>query len=272
MKRWTPVRRFYTRGVYDLETAAFVDAYDELPLWSAAFGLLLFANLPLRANTTALDVGCGTGFPLLELAQRLGPGSHVHGLDPWRAGIARAERKRRHWNIGNAHLHFGDAAAMPFRDATFGLIVSNLGVNNFTDAPGALRECRRVLRSDGTLALTTNVVGHMRELYEVFSSVVDDRARLEEHVQHRASLEKLHTLLGSAGFTVRRVVESTFTMRYASGTALLSHAFIQFGFLPGWQSVVPEGDRERVFAELERRLNAIAPLTLTIPCAYVEAG
>lgn len=258
--------------MYDLETAAFVDAYDELPLWSAAFGLLLFANIPLQAKATALDVGCGTGFPLLELAQRLGPGSQVHGLDPWRAGIVRAERKRRHWNIANAHLHLGDAAAMPFRDATFDLIVSNLGVNNFSDAPAALRECRRVLRENGTLALTTNVVGHMRELYEVFATVVDDRMRLEEHIQHRATVEKLHTLLDSAGFAVRRVVESAFTMRYATGTALLKHAFIQFGFLPGWQGVVPEADRERVFAELERRLNEIPPLTLTIPCAYVEAG
>jgi arsenite methyltransferase len=257
--------------VYDLETAAFVDAYDELPLWSAAFGLLLFGNVPLRAQTTALDVGCGTGFPLLELAQRLGPGSQVHGLDPWQAGVARAERKRRHWKIPNAHLHLGDAAAMPFRDDSFDLIVSNLGVNNFADAPAALRECHRVLREHGTLALTTNVVGHMRELYEVFATVVDDRERLEEHVQHRATVEKLHALLGSAGFAVRRVVESTFTMRYATGSALLSHAFIQFGFLPGWQSVVDDADRERVFAELEHRLNAIAPLTLTIPCAYVEA-
>jgi arsenite methyltransferase len=258
--------------MHDLETAAFVDAYDDLPLWSAAFGLLLFANVPLRADTTALDVGCGTGFPLLELAQRLGPGSQVHGLDPWRAGVARAERKRRHWNITNAHLHLGDAAAMPFRDASFDLIVSNLGVNNFADAPAALRECRRVLRPEGTLALTTNVVGHMHELYEVFATVIEDRTRLDEHIQHRATVEKLHTSLGSAGFAVRRVVENTFTMRYATGTALLSHSFIRFGFLPGWQNVIPEDDRERVFAELERRLNEAAPLTLTIPCAYVEAG
>ena len=34
--------------------------YDELPLWSAPFGLLLLDRVPLRADITILDVGCGT--------------------------------------------------------------------------------------------------------------------------------------------------------------------------------------------------------------------
>jgi ubiquinone/menaquinone biosynthesis C-methylase UbiE len=56
--------------------------YDELPLWSAPFGLLLLKHLPLRPHLTVLDVGCDTGFPLLELAQRLGATCRVHGVDP----------------------------------------------------------------------------------------------------------------------------------------------------------------------------------------------
>jgi ubiquinone/menaquinone biosynthesis C-methylase UbiE len=37
----------------------------------------------LRTGLTVLDVGCGTGFPLLELAERLGPDARLHGVDPW---------------------------------------------------------------------------------------------------------------------------------------------------------------------------------------------
>ena len=267
-----PASGSYTSAVsYDLDSPAFVDAYDELPLWSAAFGLLLLEHVPLRANVTALDVGCGTGFPLLELAQRLGPGSVVHAIDPWGVALLRANRKRRQWNIGNARVHLADAAAMPFRDASFDLVVSNLGVNNFADAAAALAECRRVLRAGGTLALTTNVVGHMREMYEVFASVVDDLSALTRHIEHRATVDKLRRMLGDAGFSVQRIVEHEFKMRYASGSALLQHAFIQFGFLPGWESVVAESDRPRVFSQLEGKLNERGPLTLTIPAVYVEA-
>ncbi|HVE69819.1 MAG TPA: class I SAM-dependent methyltransferase [Thermoanaerobaculia bacterium] len=256
---------------FDFDSREFVDAYDELPLWSAMFGQLLLEHVPLRENSVALDVGCGTGFPLLELAQRLGPGSVVHALDPWIAALARAGRKRRQTRVDNARLHIGDAAAMPFRNDSFDLIVSNLGLNNFSDAPAAVAECRRVLRPTGTLALTTNLVGHMRELYEVFAAVLGESAALTEHIEHRATIDKVRALLGTHGFTVRTVHEDTFTMRYANGAALLHHTFVQFGFLPGWRAVVPAEDQERVFAELERRLSEIKPLTLTIPRAYIEA-
>lgn len=64
----------------DLNAATVVDAYDELPLWSALFGALLLRHVPLRPARVALDIGCGTGFPLLELALRLGPTAHVYAI------------------------------------------------------------------------------------------------------------------------------------------------------------------------------------------------
>lgn len=253
---------------YDFDSPAFVDAYDELPLWSAMFGAILLERVPLDENTIALDVGCGTGFPLLELAQRLGPGSFVHGVDPWVAAVARAERKRRQWRVPNAALHAGDGAALPFRTAAFNLVVSNLGLNNFADPRAAVAECRRVLHRGGVLALTTNLAGHMRELYEVFESVLppERHAALHAHIAHRATIDSLRALLDGAGFFVRSVIEDSFTMRYTGGAALLSHDFIRFGFLPAWREVAGE---EEVLAKMAARLPS--PLTLTIPRAYVEA-
>jgi SAM-dependent methyltransferase len=253
---------------HDFDSPAFVEHYDELPLWSAMFGSVLLERVPLQPGTVALDAGCGTGFPLLELAQRLGPESRVHGLDPWATAIFRADRKRRQWGVAQARLHVGDAAKMPFRDASFDLIVSNLGLNNFADAPAAMAECRRVLRRGGVLALTTNLAGHMREFYEVFESVLPPsrHAALREHVEHRATIDKLRALLDRAGFFVRTVIEDSFVMRYANGAALLSHDFVRFGFLPAWREVAGE---DEVFEVLAERLPS--PLTLTIPRAYVEA-
>jgi ubiquinone/menaquinone biosynthesis C-methylase UbiE len=251
--------------VHDFDSRSFVDAFDELPLWSANFGQLLLEHVPLRAGMTALDVGCGTGFPLLELAQRLGPCSIVHGLDPWLAALVRADRKRRQAGVGHAAVSAGDAARMPFRNAAFDLVVSNLGLNNFADPRASLAECRRVLRADGVLALTTNLVGHMHELYDVFAEVVEDRAKLDAHIHHRATVESLRALLEDCGFTVTHVVEDAFVMRYANAAALFRHDFIRFGFLPAWEEIVP---REK-FAEVEQRLSE--ELTLTIPRAYVEA-
>jgi SAM-dependent methyltransferase len=263
----------------DFSSPALLAAYDELPLWSAMFGLLLLEEVPVNGATTVLDAGCGTGFPLIELAERLGPGGQVHGIDPWSAGLARATEKIASRGTRNITLHEGTASSMPFAGRTFDLIVSNLGVNNFDDREAAIRECRRVARDGATLALTTNLQGHMREFYEVFERVLeteydDTRDRLRAHVAHRATVAGVRELLEHGGFTVTRVVERQGVMRFADGTALLNHHFIKLGFLDGWKKIVP--GRERiVFARLRDALNDLAArqgeLRLTIPMAYIEA-
>jgi ubiquinone/menaquinone biosynthesis C-methylase UbiE len=256
----------------DFSSPAVVNAYDELPLWSAMFGLLLLDEVPLAGISKALDVGCGTGFPLIELAERLGPAAKVHGVDPWKPALGRAAEKISVRGVKNVTLHEASAVSMPFDDASFDLIVSNLGVNNFDDRAGALRECRRVSRDGGVLALTTNVVGHMKEFYEVFAEVLDGDAkkRLDEHVNHRATIASVTELLESAGFKVRRVVEREGLMRFANGTALFNHYFIKLGFLGAWRDVVPDTKRE-TFAALLKKLDDRGELRLTIPMAYIEA-
>jgi 2-polyprenyl-3-methyl-5-hydroxy-6-metoxy-1,4-benzoquinol methylase len=50
----------------DYKAPEFGDLYDELPLWSARFGLMLLEHVPLRPGMTILDVGAGTGFMTIE--------------------------------------------------------------------------------------------------------------------------------------------------------------------------------------------------------------
>ncbi|HEX9458898.1 MAG TPA: class I SAM-dependent methyltransferase [Thermoanaerobaculia bacterium] len=263
----------------DFASPQVLAGYDELPLWSAMFGLLLLEEVPLAKMTNVLDVGCGTGFPLIELAERLGAGAQVHGIDPWTGGLNRAAEKIASRGTPNVTLHEGSAGAMPFADASFDLIVSNLGVNNFEDRAAAIRECRRVARNGATLALTTNLQGHMRELYAVFADVLredhDALDRLRAHIEHRATVDNVRDLLENGGFTVTRVVEREGVMRFANGTALLNHHFIKLGFLDGWKKVVP-GNERAVFARLRDALDDTAAcngeLRLTVPMAYVEAA
>jgi ubiquinone/menaquinone biosynthesis C-methylase UbiE len=262
----------------DFSSPRILSAYDELPLWSAMFGLLLLEEVPLANVTNVLDVGCGTGFPLIELAERLGRKVHVHGIDPWTSGLKRAAEKIERRGTTNVTLHEASASAMPFADATFDLIVSNLGVNNFDDRVAAIRECRRVAAEGATLALTTNLQGHMREFYDVFEDVLRDDddalAKLRKHIEHRATIASVRELLEEGGFTVTRIVERRGVTRFTSGTALLNHHFIKLGFLDAWKKIV-EGKEKTVFARLRDELDKVAQqkgeLRLTIPMAYVEA-
>jgi ubiquinone/menaquinone biosynthesis C-methylase UbiE len=264
----------------DFNNPQHVAVMDELSLWSAAFGELLFAYLPLRPGLSVLDVGCGSGFPLLDLAQRLGKTSRTFGIDPWQAGLERAQQKAVIWQVYNAALLEGDAAAMPFAAGSFDLLVSNLGVNNFAQPAIVLQECWRVAKPGACLALTTNLPGHMRQFYIIYHQTLrqlglsNRLAALDQHIAHRLTVEQLTTWLELAGFTPRRVKRRSFQWRFLDGSAFLWHSFIRLGFLDGMRSVLPPEEQEVVFNQLENNLNQYArkkgEFSLTIPMAYLE--
>ena len=266
----------------DLANSEVAETFDDFTYWSSMFGQLLFRHLHLAPDLTALDVGCGTGFPLLELADRLGPTCIVHGIDAWAHAVARARLKASVRGSRNVHLTHNDAAEMPYDDDAFDLIVSNLGVNNFDTPTEVMAECHRVCKPNGRLALTTNLVGHMAEFYDVYEQTLVDTGnsqRVEQlhlHQAHRATPEGLHDLFSGAGFEVTKYHEETLTLRYADGSAFLGSYLSRMGFLDGWKSVLlGTGQETAVFEELEMRLNRISRegdggLNFSIPAAYIE--
>lgn len=258
----------------------FGDLYDELPLWSAPFGLMLLDRVPLRSGLTILDVGAGTGFLTIELAERCGPSTRVIAVDPWPGAMARLRRKVAQRQLSNVTVLEQDVSTIDLPDATVDVIVSNLGVNNFADPAAALRACFRVAKPSATLVLTTNLAGHMAEFYAAYREVLigtgqrDRLGALEAHINHRGTIGSVTSLLQAAGFEVVDVAPSTFRMRFADGSALLRHHFIRLGFVPGWTAIAPDSVGD-TFERLERELNAVAEqhgeLALTIPAACFVA-
>lgn len=257
---------------FDPESAVDVSLWDELPLWSAMAGLLLLDHVPMDARRV-LDLGSGTGFPALELAERLGRGARVTGLDPWAPAMRRLATKRAAWSVTNLDLIRGDAAVIPFRDGAFDLVTSNLGINNFADPDAVLAECRRVLAPGGALMLCTNMSGHMAELYEVYAEVLADdpaaRERLAAHVEHRGTPQSIGARLERHGLKVADPQVRRATFRFRDGAAILGHHFIQLGFIPQWREVAGE-DRadERMEAlriALDQRAKDAGEIRLTVP-------
>lgn len=265
----------------DYKTPEFGELYDELPLWSAPFGLMLLEQVGLRPGLTILDVGAGTGFTTIELAQRCGADATVIAVDPWEAAMMRLTRKLNHLGIKNVRTIVQDVERIDLPEASVDLIVSNLGINNFTHPDEALQSCFRVAKPGANLYLTTNLLGHMSEFYDAYRSVLlelcltDRLAALDAHINHRATVDSVRTLLERQGFQFVNAVTRSFRERFVDGSALLRHYFIRLGFVPGWKAVAPEGAVEATFAELEHRLNAIAAergeLSLTIPAACIQA-
>jgi ubiquinone/menaquinone biosynthesis C-methylase UbiE len=256
------------------------EIYDETSFWSARFGGLLFDHLEIRRGIRGLDVGCGTGFPLIELAHVHGTSSHFIGTDIWVDALERARLKLELHGLTNVDIIEADVASMPFPNAHFDLVVSNLGINNFPDARAALLECRRVAKTNGRLVLTTNVQGHFGALYALLDAILGESGlgaacdALHREEEHRFSLRAITNLVVDSGFTVSRTFEKNFRIYFADGSTMLRHALVKW-FLDGWRQAVGVENERDVFNTLEAQLNAAAErdgcLEMTVPMLYLES-
>ena len=117
------------------------------PLTAAA---LAFAA-PGRGSRV-VDVGCGAGATVLELAKAVGPAGRVTGIDVSRPMLAVAERRVEAERLGNVELLLADASAHPFEPNGADLAFSRFGVMFFADPVGALANLRSGLAPGGRLA------------------------------------------------------------------------------------------------------------------------
>lgn len=262
------------------DSPAFVQSFDEAPLWSASFGLLLLNHVQLRPGITVIDIGCGTGFPLFELAGRAGGSSKIYGIDPWENAIARAREKLKSYGYTNVELIASSAEKIPLENDTADLVVSNLGINNFDNPAAVFAECHRILKPGGKLALTTNVNRHWKLFYDIFEQTLqqinkrDYIQQLSDQQAHRGTKDSLAQLFTDAGFLVTKVIRDNLEMKFADGSAFLNHHFVKLGWLRSWIDIFPEAEREEVFSALEQNLNAHAAgtggLNLEVPMVFME--
>jgi ubiquinone/menaquinone biosynthesis C-methylase UbiE len=242
---------------------------------------MLLERVAPRSHMTILDVGAGTGWLSVELAERCGPETTVIAVDPWRSGLDRLRQKVTRLGLSNVVVLEGDASVLDLASASIDLIVSNLGVNNFDNPSAVLATCFRVAKGGATFCLTTNPVGHMAEFYDEFTAVLaslgqhDRLPVLETHISHRGTPESLARMLIDAGFAVDHSATQAFHLRFADGSALLRHHFIRLAVVQGWAAVAEPTAIDVTFDHLERRLNAVASarggLTLTVPTVCLVA-
>lgn len=124
--------------------------------------LKMIQNLELKGHEKVLDLGCGRGLLLCEVAKHLSHGE-VLGIDLWSVKDQSGntlektlENVRREGVKERVNIHTGDVRALPFPDSTFDAVVSSLCLHNIRDKAGreqALLEMLRVLKPGGRFAI-----------------------------------------------------------------------------------------------------------------------
>jgi ubiquinone/menaquinone biosynthesis C-methylase UbiE len=149
------------------------------------------ANLSrIQPGEQVLDVGCGTGTLVMEVARRVGRVGRVVGVDPGTEQIARARSKvaRRHLPI---EFQIGVIEQLTFPDETFDVVLSTLMMHHL---PASLKrqglaEIARVLKPGGRLVIAD------------FTHKKDRQGQAARFHAGGSSMQDLAVMVSEAGFS-----------------------------------------------------------------------
>src|SRR5476649_3090517 len=110
----------------------------------------LRATAQRLSHPCVLDLGCGAGHASFAVAP------HAQSVTAFDLSaqmldvVAQAARER---GLHNLETRQGNAARLPFADASFDLVVTRFSAHHWLDVPAALREVKRVLKKGGVLVV-----------------------------------------------------------------------------------------------------------------------
>lgn len=269
------------------EALARIWEQEIVPVWSEPFGRGLLERLALPPKAQVLDLGCGTGYPLLALLDKLDDASRVIGVDPDGHMLDVARRRAGGLSGKRVFLKVEDLERLSFADEVFDVAVANLVLQDCADPRRVLSEVRRVLRPGGVLGVTRPLAGTFQEFFDLLREAVEAgaggadgaeeaaRARIEEHVRTYPTLAEATALIAEAGFEPLECEVRRFSLLFRSSREFFFAPVIEHGFLKAWKALLPEKDAaQRAFLWVKRALDTYyggGPINVSVAAGVVTA-
>ncbi|MFH1851414.1 MAG: class I SAM-dependent methyltransferase [Candidatus Neomarinimicrobiota bacterium] len=132
----------------------------------------------LRGDSSLLDVGCGKGFMLHDMAELI-PGITVKGIDISEYAIENAMDDMR------PHVQVADAKSLPFDDDSFDVVISINTVHNLAreECGRALQEIERVSRGQSFVTMDAYRDDEEKELMLAWNLTAKTIMHVEEWQQ-----------------------------------------------------------------------------------------
>ncbi len=124
---------------------------DRLEASLSPLGNAAIAAAKLQIDDQVLDVGCGCGGTTISMAQQVGVGGAVHGVDISRPLLQRAAVNARTADLNNVAFTAADAQVYPFAENRYDVVFSRFGVMFFDDPIAAFTNLWRALKPGGQL-------------------------------------------------------------------------------------------------------------------------
>jgi ubiquinone/menaquinone biosynthesis C-methylase UbiE len=124
----------------------------------------------LREGDNVLDAGTGTGAAAFAAAQKVGGTGKVVGVDIGEQILERANQKLPSAESATITFSFGDMEHLEFSDRSFDAVLSASSLFFLPDMNAGLNEWQRVLKPNGTLAVSGYGESAFRPLSDLFAA------------------------------------------------------------------------------------------------------
>ncbi len=105
------------------------------------------------AGERLLEIGPGTGYYTLDMAEWVGPEGRVEIFDLQQEFLDHVSSRAGERGLANVVPTQGDATALPYADASIDAVALTAVLGEIPDPVAALREIRRVLKPGGRLVV-----------------------------------------------------------------------------------------------------------------------
>jgi len=147
---------------------------DIKPVWSEKFGEMLIRNIKVPEKGMLLDIGCGTGYPSLDILRKnVNNSIRVIAIDKSSAMMDIARKKAG--DLGGKKLFFRTENAserLSFADEVYDVTYSNLSFMELGNPIQNLTEMTRVTAPGGQVIFTLPIRGSWIEFFDIFRDVL----------------------------------------------------------------------------------------------------
>jgi cyclopropane fatty-acyl-phospholipid synthase-like methyltransferase len=106
-----------------------------------------------QGGERVIDIGCGSGTTVLELASRVGSSGYVLGADVSKPSVEKARERIAAAGVRQAEITLCDVSTHIFPVNSFDLVFSRFGVMFFAEPVATFTNIRKAMKPDGRLAL-----------------------------------------------------------------------------------------------------------------------
>ena len=231
-------------------------------------GELLAEACDLRWDERVLDVAAGNGNATLAAARR---GCKVTSTDYVASLLDQGAERARAEHL-EVQFQAADAEALPFKDASFDVVLSTFGVMFAPDQAKAAAELARVCRPGGRIGMANwtpeSLVGQM---FKALGKQLPPPAGVQ--APSRWGVEaQLQTMFGNQAARIE-VTRRMFNFRYRSAAHFIDVFRTWYGPVHKAFAALPADKAamlERDFSDLLNSLNTAGAGSLVVPSEYLE--